>query len=155
MWLFSRKYRDIRTLPAVSDECHSWRVARAGYDDSPLIIRHNETAKDWIGHPGLPIKLGFAVPLNSPDEGGLPDPMENQQLNDIEDGIVRAVESETQGIHVLTLTTGTMKEFVFYVPRDTDIKTIHETIQQSVCTHEIQCMAVLDPNWDSYTQVSL
>jgi hypothetical protein len=50
------------------------------------------------------------------------------------------------------LTTGVMKEFVFYIPRDIDIKAIHESIQAAVSTHEVQCMAVMEPKWDSYVQ---
>ena len=92
------------------------------------IIRYNETAKDWSGHPGLPVKLGFAVPLNSSNEVGLPEPGENEQLEEIEDVILREVEARTIGLHALVLTTGTMKEFVFYIPRGVDIKSIHEGV---------------------------
>ena len=105
-----------------------------------------------MGHSGLPIKLGFAIPLNSPNENGLPDPDENWQLNDVEDVILREVEAGTKGIHVLALTDGTMKEFVFYIPRGADIKKIHEKIQESVSTHDVQCMALEEPKWDSYRQ---
>ena len=150
MWAFSRKMRDISSLPAMSDEGRPWGVTQGVFDGSPLIVRYNESAEDWIAHPELPIKLGFAVPLNAPQENGLPDPAENEQLNDIEDVIVREVAERTVGLHALVLTTGTMKEFVFYIPEGADIKTIHETIQQMVSTHEVQCMAVKEPKWDSY-----
>lgn len=154
MWPFSRKSLDINTLPPISSESFSWGVAQAGYDDSPLLIRFNETAKDWQGHPELPIKLGFAIPLNSPNEGGLPDPEENEQLNEIEDLITGEVGSRATGIHALVLTTGEMKEFVFYISPGADIKTMHETLMQVVSTHEVQCMAVNEPKWDTYQQFS-
>ena len=152
MWPFKRKQLDINTLPRLTDDGHSWGVAQAGYDDSPLIVRYNESARDWAGHSEMPIKLGFAIPLNSPNEGGLPDPDENEQLNVIEDIVVREIESRTRALHALALTTGTMKELVFYIPRGVDIKSIHESIQSAVTTHEVQCMAVNEPNWDSFTQ---
>ena len=152
MWPFKRKQIDIATLPPLSNDRHSWGVAESGFDSSPLIIRYNETAREWIGHSELPVKLGIAIPLNAPDEGGLPSPDENEQLNEIEDIVVREIGARTHGLQALALTTGVMKEFVFYIPRDVDIKTIHESIQASVTTHEVQCMAEMEPKWDSYIQ---
>lgn len=105
MWPFSKTPRDIKLLPGMSDDTQTWGVAQANYEGSPLLIRYNEAAKDWAGHAGLPIKLGFAVPLNSPNEGGLPDPAENEQLEAIEDLILREVEARTTGLHALVLTT--------------------------------------------------
>lgn len=152
MWPFKRKRLELSTLPLLSHDSHNWGVAQAAIDSSPLIIRYNASAQIWAGHAELPIKLGFAVPLNSPNEGGLPDPDENEQLNDVEDTIVREIEARTRALHALALTTGLMKEFVFYVPRGTDIKSIHEAVRAAVTTHEVQCMAVNEPNWDSYRQ---
>jgi hypothetical protein len=150
MWPFSRKARDINRLPSVADELSPWTVAKAQYDGSPLIIRYSRVAIDWMGHPDLPIKLGFAISLNSPNHGGLPDPAENQELNEIEDIILREVDAITSGIHALVLTTGIMKEFVFYIPRDVDIKKIHKSIQDAVTTHDVHCIAVNEPTWDSF-----
>jgi hypothetical protein len=106
MWPFKRKQLDIATLPKLSDYSHSWGVAQADVGSSPLIIRYNESARNWVGHPELPIKLGFAIPLNSPNEGGLPDPEENEQLNEIEDTVVREIEARTRALHAMALTTG-------------------------------------------------
>lgn len=152
MWPFKRKQLDISKLPKLSDDSQSWGVAEALVDSSPLIIRYNESAAAWLGHSELPIRLGFAIPLNSPNEGGLPDPEENLELNDIEDIVVREIELRTRALQVLALTNGVMKEFVFYVPKATDIKTIHETIQAAVTSHEVQCIAIHDPKWDTYRQ---
>jgi hypothetical protein len=153
-WPFSKKAKDIAELPAISSEDLQWGVAEAGYEGAPLIIRFNESAKEWAGHPELPIKLGLAVPLNSPNEGGLPDPEENEQLNEIEEIILREVEARTKGVHALVLTTGVMKEFVFYVPRDLDFPDLHQAIQAAVRTHEVQCIGEHEPDWESYRQFS-
>ena len=150
MWPFNRKQLDITTLPRMSDESLSWGVAEGVLDETPLIIRYNESAREWMGHRELPVKLGFAIPLNSPNEGGLPDANENDQLLQIEDILVTEVESRTHAILAMVLTTGTMKEFIFYVPTDVDIRAIHEAAQEAVSTHEVQCMAVMEPKWDSY-----
>ncbi|MCA9210238.1 MAG: DUF695 domain-containing protein [Planctomycetales bacterium] len=152
MWPFSPKPKELSALPGISDASHHWGIAKAEYGGSPLLIRFNKSAEEWVGNAGLPIKLGFAIPLNLPNENGLPDPDENQQLNDVEDVILREVEAGTKGIHVLALTNGMMKEFVFYIPRGADIQRIHEMIQESVSTHDVQCMALEEPEWDSYRQ---
>jgi hypothetical protein len=96
------------------------------------------------------VKLGFAIPLNHPNQGGLPNPEENAELNPIEDLILREVSATTRGIHALTITTGTMKEFVFYIAPGADIATLHQKLQNQVSSHEVQCMAVEETNWESY-----
>jgi hypothetical protein len=154
MWPFTPKPKDIRSLPAITAPSHTWALAEGKYDGAPLFVRFSTSAKEWCGHPDLPIKLGFAVPLNLPSEGGLPDPAENEQLDDIEDTIRREVAAKTKGVHALVLTTGIMKEFVFYIPRGVDIRTLHEAIQAAAPTHEVQCMAVTEPQWDSFKEFS-
>jgi hypothetical protein len=154
MWPFSKKAKDIAQLPPISSDAMQWRVGETEYGGGPLLIRVNSTAKDWAGHPALPIKLGFAVPLNRPNEGGLPDLDENDQLDAIEDIVRQAVEARTKGVHALVLTTGMMKEFVFYVPRETDFQGLHQAIQAAVPTHDVQCMAEHEPKWDTYEQFS-
>jgi len=152
MWPFSKRAKDITVLPAISSDDMQWMVGESDYGGSPLLIRVNTSAREWAGHPALPIKLGFAVPLNAPSEGGLPDPEENDQLDEIEDIIRDQVEARTKGVHVLVLTTGTMKEFVFYVPRDLDFPALHQAIQAAVSTHEVQCVGEHEPKWDTYQQ---
>ena len=95
MWPFSPKPKELSALPGISDASHHWGIAKAEYGGSPLLIRFNKSAEEWVGNAGLPIKLGFAIPLNLPNENGLPDPDENQQLNDVEDVILREVEAGT------------------------------------------------------------
>lgn len=144
--------RDTNKLLSISDSSHQWVLVETVYNWTPLFIRFNRTAQKWGAHPDLPVKLGFTIPLTSPSEHGLPSSDENELLHTVEDAIIREVEAQTNGINVLALTTGTMKEFVFYIPIGVDIKTIHESIQQTVSTHEVQCMAVNRPDWRSYTR---
>lgn len=147
MWPFSKK---IRKLELPTDDEQRWSVAQAEHEGVPVLVRFNETASEWAGHPDLPIKLGFAVPLNRPNEGGLPDPAENEELLAIEDVIVRQVSSTAVGVHALTLTTGVMKEWVFYVAPGADIAKLHRDVRSQVASHDVQCMAVEERKWESY-----
>lgn len=141
---------DLDALPHITDPSYKWSVCETDHDGTLLFIRRNITAEEWIGHAELPIKLGFAVPLTSSNGYGLPNPDENEALNAVEDLIIRYLNTQTRGIHALVLTTGRMKEFVFYIPRNVDIHTIHENIRQSVPEHNVQCMAVNEPDWKSF-----
>lgn len=152
MWPFKRDSRPLDELPRLGDDAHRWSLAEAAIDSTPLIIRYNESASEWVAHAGLPIKLGLAVPLNSPREGGLPDPEENQQLNEIEDIVTREIDARSPALFALVLTTGVMREFVFYVPAGVDLRAIHEAIQAKVTTHEVQCVAEKETRWNSYRQ---
>ncbi len=149
MWPFSRKHRDLSELGGFDAK---WTIAEGEYGGSPLIVRYNDSAKEWCSHPEFPIKLGFAIPLRKPDEKGLPDPDENAEIDRIEDVIRQEVSANVTGLHVLALTTGNMKEFVFYVTADADIAALHQRVQSLVTTHEVQCMAVRDPRWSTYKQ---
>ena len=147
IWPFS-KNKDKLEIPPEGE--HEWGFAEGDSDGAPLIVRYNETAAGFAGHSDLPIKLGFAIPLNSPNVGGLPDAEENSELDVIEDLIVREVMAVTHGVYSLALTTGVMKEFVFYIAPGADIAKLHEDIRNQVSSHDVQCMAVEERKWESY-----
>jgi len=147
IWPFSKSPRKLQLPP---EDDHHWGVVEGEYNGAALIVRFNRTAGEFAGHAGLPLKLGFAIPLNLPNEGGLPDPDENVDLDAIEDVIRREVAAATSGIHVMVLTTGVMKELIFYIAPGADIATLHQSVQNKVTGHEVQCMAVGDPDWESY-----
>jgi len=127
-----------------------WSVLEVQCDGAPTLIRRNDTAELWSAHPALPIKLGFAVPLNAPNPGGLPDPNENKLLDALEDEICRRVEAAVTGIHAMTIANGQMKEFIFYVSLGADFETLHRAVQASTPTHQVHCMAVNEPEWETF-----
>jgi hypothetical protein len=153
MWPFKRS-KDLSTLPSLTSDDQEWSVLQMDDDGSPLLIRRNDSAKAWKGHPGLTIKLGFAIPLNAPNPGGMPDPDESLSLNDVEDQIVAEVGENAKGLLVMVLTNGVMREFVFYIAEGADIGRMHQTLQERVKSHEVQCMAMKDPSWEAYAAFS-
>lgn len=148
-WPFSKKDRNL-IIPPVEEQ--RWSVAQADAGGTPLLVRFNQAARELAGHPGLPIKLGFAVPFNRPNEGGLPDAEENEQLAAVEDLIAGEVLSKGAGIHALTLTNGVVKEYVFYVASNLDIAALHVSVRDRVSSHDIQCIAIHEPGWESYRE---
>jgi hypothetical protein len=148
-WPFSKKDRGLTIPPP--DKQH-WSVGLADNGGAPLLVRFNESARDLTEHAALPIKVGFAVPLNRPNEGGLPDAEENQQLLAVEDLIVAHVLGAGSGIFVLTLTNGVMKEWVFYVAAGSDIAGLHAAVRERVSSHDVQCIAESEPGWATFRQ---
>ena len=147
MWPFGKKHPDLSQLDSLHE---SWSVAAGKYDGVPLIVRKNTGCCDWVGHPGLSIKLGFVIPLKKQMPGYLPDTTENEELNTIEEKIAEKVKSATKSIFVLALTTGTMKEIVFYISVVSVIETLHRGLQQSIESHEVQCVATIEKDWKTY-----
>jgi hypothetical protein len=147
MWPFSKKHRELRVPP--QDE-QRWSVVQGEDGGDPLLVRFNQAGRELAGHPGLPIKLGFAIPLRRPNKGGLPEPDENEELAAVEDLIAQRVLAKAVGLHAMTLTTGIMKEYVFYVAPGLDIAGLHAILREEVSSHEVQCMAIEEPGWESF-----
>lgn len=146
MWPF-KKNQSIDNLNPNTDK---WSVLQGSADDGPMLIRINTSAQNWAQHPLLNIRVGFAVPLNQPNPGGLPDASENLVLNQLEDVISGYMSASGPAIHALSITTGTFKEFVFYMQNSDAIPGIHQTLQTEITSHDVQCMAEHDPEWDVY-----
>lgn len=150
MWPFSNRRKSARAVPAVLGADHQWAGRIVRVDGLPLVIRYNRSAWNWAGHPKLPIKLSFAIPLDQSSASVPPTATPQGDAGLIEDVILREVNSRTKGIHVLTLTNTTMQEFVFYVPPSADFGAIDRSVQRSAGGLEVQCMATEEPSWDTF-----
>lgn len=130
----------------------TWQVSQGDSGGNPIIVRANTHLKPFAGHTKLTVKIGFAVPLNSPNEGGLPEPDENLILDEIEDKIANELTRTGESVQALAITTGTFKEFVFYAKPGLDIKALHEKLMSEITTHEVQCYAEMEPDWATYNE---
>ncbi|MCS0585551.1 DUF695 domain-containing protein [Massilia pinisoli] len=150
MWPF-KKHLPIDDL---NEDGDLWSVMEAPATDGSMLVRINTTAKRWAKHPSLGIRVGFAIPLNQPSPGGVPDAFENFALNQMENKILSYLKSSGPAIHVLSITTGTFKEFVFYIKNGDSVASIHEKLRSETTSHDVQCMAVHDPKWAVYASFS-
>lgn len=150
MWPFSSRRKPVREVPPILGVDHQWEGRVLKVDGSPLVVRFNRSAWNWVGHPELPIKLGFAIPIDhsSPVLPHAIKPHADSVL--IEDVILREVNARTKGLYVLALTNTAMREFVFYVPPSTDFAAIHHAIQRNAGGLEVQCMAQEEPSWSAF-----
>lgn len=147
MWPF-KKHQPITSLNSAAEE---WTVFEASTANGPMLVRVNATAKKWAKHPDLGIRVGFAIPLNHSNPSALPDPEENMALNQAEDKILASLMSSGPAIHVLSITTGTFKEFVFYIKNGDTIPRAHAKLKAEISSHDVQCMAEHDAKWSVYS----
>lgn len=129
-----------------------WQLFQRESGGNPIVVRINTHLKPFAGDTELTVKIGFAVPLNSPVEGGLPEPEENLALVEIEDRIAAEVAAAGEAVHALTITMGTFKEFLFYAKPGMDIQAVHEKLMSEITSYEVQCYAEMDPDWETYKE---
>lgn len=146
MWHFKKNL----PIAELNPEDEKWSVLNASSSTEPMLIRVNTTARQWAKHPELGIRVGFAIPLNYPKLDALPDAEENFTLNQAEDKMLAYLKSSGPAIHVLSITTGTFKEFVFYVKNGDTIPAVHERLKTEITSHDVQCVAEYDPKWAVY-----
>jgi len=148
MWPFEKKYPPKDQLE-IRDE---WSLSEGSHDGNPLIVRINRGVDEAIGHPAFSHRVGVAVPLFEPDENGFPVDDEATQLQTIEDHLVEGLARQRLSIFVLTISTGGMREFVFYTG---DPETAHRALEEVnglVASHEVQHIIEPDPKWAVYRQ---
>jgi hypothetical protein len=138
--------------PPVYPTNSKWAVLQGQHGGKPMFARRNQSAGDFAGHPDYRFRVGVAVPLNAPNERGFPGPEETEQLTAIEDSLVSRLESEQRSLHVLAITTGGMREFVFYTRDRAYADGILKTLGATVSSHKPQAYIAEDPKWGLYKQ---
>ncbi len=128
-----------------------WKLVQGEYAGNPIIVRVNNSLSKFVGKTDYILKIGFAIPLNSPNPGEMPNPDENDELACTEELIISVVKSHGAAVQALAITMGTFKEFVFYAEKDFDVQSAHEQLMKEIKSHEIQCMAQVEDDWVSYT----
>lgn len=148
MRLFAKRHPKLAKLAGQGN----WMVGEATNDGRPMFLRINAAAKRFIAHPDLPYRFGVAVGLREPDERGLPQSAEMTELNRIEDALMEALEPALDGFLVAVITTGGMREFVFYI-RDPQCAPSAIAAANECCQgHELQHYVQSDPQWLGYQE---
>lgn len=150
MWPFKRRYPDKLSLELTE----SWSFSQGRHGSNPMIVRVNRGVAAAVGHPAYTHQVGVAVPLHKPDANGFPASDEAAQLNAIEDLLVSRLSPDRQCIHVATISTGGMREFVFYSSAPQATHETLESLAREVATHQVQHIVQPDPKWRVYRQFS-
>ena len=150
MWPFKKRYpkrRDL-SLPDV------WTLAQGEHEGAPLIPRINTAAGPLAGHPEFKHRVGVAIPLREPDEQGFPSEEEGAELAEIEETLARSLLANLESLLVLVITTGGMREFVFYTANPSATESKLRTITEEVTSHEVQAYIEPDKEWIGYLEFS-
>ena len=130
----------------------NWQVAQGEYDGNPIIVRINVNLRPFVGKSDHVLKIGIAIPLNSPRLGEMPDPEENKIISIIEDKVLDTLKAKGSAVQALAITTGTFKEFVYYAKPEIDVASFHQELKSGINSHDVQCIASIEKQWETYMQ---
>lgn len=129
-----------------------WSISQGQQNGKVMIVRSNTGYKEFGSVPGYEHQVGIAIRLKEVEETGLPTPAEGELLWDLEDTICESLEEEAESLFVATITTGGMREFVFYTREPLSVKRRFEQLQKQVTSHEMQLMIQPDRVWGAFAR---
>lgn len=127
-----------------------WAVMGVETDDGLMMIRINRGYEPLMGHPDFSYQIGVSAPLNRPTETGMHDDDEGDEVGEIEDLLVDALQVDNRALFVFTQTSGGVKEWVFYTGEPEAMQALITSVCQRVTSHEIQMIVQHDPEWKTY-----
>jgi hypothetical protein len=128
----------------------NWHVATGQRDGKPMFVRSHTGYREFKGVTGYEHQIGIAVPLRDPDANGLPKPAENEELNSIEDAICPLLEAANESLFVAAITTGGMREFIFYSKSPDQVKAKFQQLRDEIPDRKIQLKIQPDKEWVVY-----
>ena len=149
MWPFKRKSPTPDHLPVDGP----WALAEGEHNGGTMIIRTNTGYRDFKIVPGYEYQVGIAVPLRNPEVTGLPGAAEGAVLGEIEDTICSSLEEQVESLLVAVITTGGMREFVFYTRQPHRVEERVVKLRERITSHEIQLVIQSDRDWEIYAQL--
>ena len=129
-----------------------WTVYQGTYQGRAIIVRANTALKQFKHKESFPFRLGLAFPLRQPDENGMAVDRENQELYAIEDRLDSALTKQKVALPALVISTGGMREFVFYCKQPESAKKEVEALKRAISTHELQYYIEQDKDWEMFSE---
>ncbi len=129
-----------------------WSIAQGVIDDKPVFIRYCGGLNTNINKFKYPFQIGIAAPLLNPTMDGLTNNEEAKQLWQIEDELISSLTEKYEIIPVLFITTGGMREFVFYVSewKPEEIEVTIKEVERKTNHHKLQFIMQEDREWKTY-----
>jgi hypothetical protein len=118
-----------------------------------MFVRSNTGYREFGSVPGYEHQVGIAVPLKKAETTGLPSPTEDALLGEVEDVICSSLEEHAESLLVAVITTGGMREFVFYTREPQRVQRRFEQLRNRITSHEIQLMIQSDRTWRIYARL--
>lgn len=129
-----------------------WSILTGQEFEKPIIVRRNNSVQQYAENSAFIYRVGITVLLLKPNEVGLPSKEEVESLNQIEDELTNQLEKEGKSIQVLVITTGGMREFVYYSRNSKFIEQVIYNTRKKFPSHEIQFYVKEDKEWSIYKE---
>ena len=133
-------------MHSIKDE---WQIGEGVHEGERLIARVNVGARDLIGDAQYPLRIGIAIPFQSPQKDGMPSKDENQLFGRIEDLIYDYFNGKHRGVPCLIITTHGMREFIVYATTD-NVADLIGSLSQHFPAYDFQHYVEQDKDWDVY-----
>jgi hypothetical protein len=114
-----------------------------------MVVAYRTDIRRSVGHPGFPMQIHLAVPLNDPDPDGQPGEEEAASLGRFEDEVLVPLCHE-RAVLVLTVTAAGLCEYVLYAHSTEWVDEFAEQVKERWPHHEVTCRVRRDPRWDGY-----
>jgi hypothetical protein len=128
-----------------------WEMFKRGTADGNLAyIRGNTALRGLKGRERFPYRVGFAVTFRKPNRYGLPTDDEARELTSLENEIDRAMSGKKLGFLSLVITTGGMREYVFYSNQPDAVRREIKKMGGRMRGRDVRSYVTADPGWEIY-----
>jgi hypothetical protein len=149
IWPFTKTARQ---PPPIDQD--RWTVGQGTYQGRAMIVRLNKGASTVMARQEFSHRIGIAVPFRRPNERGFPPGEELPALEQIEVALDAALEHDRETVHVATITTSGMREFLFYTRNTEHALGKVAVVRAATRSHEIQTIVVEDRDWSVYQELA-
>jgi len=129
-----------------------WSILQGQNNGKIMVVRRNNSVNQFSANPEFIYRIGFAIPLVAPNNEGLPSTEEMNTLNQIEDELSKQLEKDGVSIQVLSITTGGMREYVYYTKDSKIVEKVIGDVRGEFSSYEIQYYVEEDKAWSLYKQ---
>ena len=123
-----------------------WAIRRVENGGKNCLLRSNASLRRL---EKFPYRIGIAVPIDSAGTDGTITAEENEQLQGVEEAILRILDEKPHGVLCCVVTGGGMKEYMLYVESD-DTELILSKLRRVFPDRGFQGYATRDPDWGGY-----
>ncbi len=128
-----------------------WEMFKRGTSDGHLAYIRGNTALRGLKEKGrFPYRVGFAVAFLRPNRYGLPTDDEARELTSLENEIDRAMSGKKLGFLSLVITTGGMREYVFYSNQADAVRRELKKMGGRMHGRDVRSYVTADPGWEVY-----
>jgi hypothetical protein len=150
IWPFTK---GARQPPQIDED--RWTVGQGTYQGRAMIVRLNKGVSNVMARQDFSYRVGIAVPFRRPNQRGFPPREEMKALEQIEIALDAALEHDRETVHVATITTSGMREFLFYTRNTEHALAKVATVRAATKSHELQAIVVEDRDWSVYKELAL